>query len=167
MTAIYSFERLVDIYSLALCHIPEGQISSLTPLWKARNLHSPVYWAAISVNSTRWFCNIAVVNLSVPDKVPFYKVWNGENFFFFLLFFSSSSLTYDPYSLTSSSFRKIVHTDVFCFPPSYLNTHRFQTLPMQSSHLNFGLPAFSIWFPQKYIFYGTIIRYCYQMTSQF
>ena len=34
------------------------------------------------------------------------------------------------------------YRSVFCFLPSYLDTHRFQTLSVQSSHLNFDLPDF-------------------------
>jgi hypothetical protein len=129
------FERLGDICRLAPCHIPEDQVSSFTPLWKARNLHTPVYWATISTNSKRRLCNIAVVNLSVPAKVRFIKLGMGENF------------SPVPRSV-------IAHTDVFCFLLSYLDTHRFQTFSLQFSHLYFGVPAiiFPYGFPRNTFF---------------
>jgi hypothetical protein len=158
MTAIYSVERLVDIYPLAPCHIPDDQISSFTPLWKACDLKTPIYLATMSANSTRWFCNITVVNVSVPDEVRFIKLEMGENFFFLLLFSSSSSLAYGRYSLTSASFRVVVHTYLSSAFSLHIST------PIEIRRCQYSLAtlilafllSFSIWFPHKYFFYTVL-----------
>jgi hypothetical protein len=156
-------------YPLVPCHIPDDRISKFTPLWKAGNLPTPFYWATMSANSTRWFCNIAVVNLIFPDKVRFIKLGMKENFFLLLFFSSSSSLAYGPYSLTNASFRMIVHTDLSSAFFHHISTSidfRHCQYNLATSILAFML-SFSVWFQQKYSFYGTFIRHCYQMTSPF
>jgi hypothetical protein len=75
--------------------------------------------------------------------------------------FYSSSLAYGPYSLTSASFRMIAHADLSSALFLHLLTPIVsRSFTRQSSHLNFGLLAFSssIWFPQKYLLYGLIVN---------
>jgi hypothetical protein len=56
--------------------------------------------------------------------------------------FSSSSLSYGPYNLTNASFRMIAHTDLsFAFFLHLLTPIYFRSFPIQSNHLNVGVPA--------------------------
>lgn len=84
-----------------------------------------------------------------------------ENIFLLLFFSSFSSLTYGPYSLTSVFFRMIVHTDLSSALSLHIST------PIAFRHCQYSLATLSlvfllsssIWFPQKYCFYGNFIRH--------